>query len=161
MNSRLKQIIAAALMLVIVLGVTACNKKTEVTINIKELGDKIVKEGDFLDELTPLENDMFTEIYEDVDANHIQDKVAYVGTGASAEQVVIIEAKNQESAKNIKTGLNKKLQYDIEQNRDYLPDEIPKLEKPVLQVIDKYVVLCVSNNNEIIETMLKDITESK
>lgn len=153
--------VAVVLMLVMVLGITACNKKTEVTMNINELGDKIIKDGEFLDELTPLENDIFTDIYEDVDANDIQEKVAYVGTGASAEQVVIIEAKNEESAKNIKAGLKEKLQYDIEQNRDYLPDEIPKLENPVLQVIDKYVVLCVSNNNEIIETMIKDITESK
>lgn len=159
MNKRVRGIIAVTLVAVMMLGVTACNNKKVITIDTKQFAAKMLEQGNFSDDLTTLEDGMFEELYSDVETKNIVSKEVYVGTGATAEQIVVIEAKDEASATDIKAGLNEKLQYDIEQNRDYLPDEIPKLEKPVLEQLDKYVIMCVSNDNSKIEALIKEVKE--
>ena len=151
--------IAVTLIGMLTLGITACNKKTEITLDTTQFANKIAQQGAFSDDLSPPEEGMFEELFSDVDTKNIVSKVAYVGTAASAEQIVVIEAKDEASASDIKEGLKEKLQYDIEQNRDYAPNEIPKLEKPVLEQLDKYVVMCVSNDNNKVEELIKEVKE--
>ena len=81
-------------------------------------------------------------------------KSAYAGSGGSAEQIVVAEAKDEESAKLVKEALNQKLKDDIDMNENYLPKEVNKLNNPVLVQSGKYIILCVSNDNDKIEQVL-------
>ena len=125
-----------------------------VNIGVSALGKEIFETGDYTDELSELADDMFDAVFQTVDLNMLTSKVAYVGSGASAEQIVVAEAKDEASAGKVQEALAQKLQDDISQNEDYLPQEVSKLQKPVLVVSGNYVILCVSNDNDKIEQIL-------
>ncbi len=123
-------------------------------IDVTSLAKELFESGDYTDEMSELEDDMFDVVFQTVDLQMVTAKAAYVGSGASAEQIVVVEAKDEASASQIKEALSQKLKDDISQNEDYLPQEISKLKNPVLVVNGKYVILCVSNANDKIEQVL-------
>ncbi len=123
-------------------------------IDVTSLAKELFESGDYKDEMSELEDDMFDVVFQTVDLQMVSAKAAYVGSGASAEQIVVVEAKDEASANQIKEALSQKLEDDISQNEDYLPQEISKLKNPVLVVNGKYVILCVSNANDKIEQVL-------
>ncbi len=123
-------------------------------IDVKSLATELFEAGDYVDELTELDVDMFDVVFQTLDLQLVNDKAAYVGSAASAEQIVVVEAKDDASAEQVKEQLEQKLKDDIDQNQDYLPQEVSKLKKPVLMINGKYVVLCISNDNDKIEQVL-------
>lgn len=128
---------------------------TELQVDIAQLATAIFEAGDYTDELDVLEDEMFDAVFPSVDLELVTSKMAYVGSGASAEQIVVIEARDEDAAGKVKEALSQKVNDDIEQNADYLPQEVDKLKNPVLVVSGKYVVLCVSNDNSKIEEVLQ------
>ena len=132
----------------------ATEKPVNLNIDVAELAKEMFESGDYTDELSQLEDDMFDAVFQTVDLQMLTSKVAYVGSGASAEQIVVAEAKDEASANKVKEALSQKVKDDISQNEDYLPQEVNKLENPVLVVDGKYVILCVSNDNDKIEQIL-------
>ncbi len=135
-------------------SVVETKKPVELTIDVTALATEIFEAGDYTDELTCLEDDMFDAVFQTVDLQMLIAKSAYVGSGASAEQIVVAEAKDEASAKLVKEELGQKLKDDISMNENYLPQEINKLENPVIVVSGKYVIMCVSNDNGKIEQLL-------
>ena len=125
-----------------------------VTVDVAALAKELFEKGDYSDELTELEDDMFEAVFQTVDIGMLTKKSAYVGSGASAEQLVVAEVKDEANANKVKEALGQKLKDDIDMNQNYLPQEIKKLENPVLVVKGKYVILCVSNDNNKIEQVL-------
>ena len=141
-----------------IIATTSPGEKTEKPqpskIDVKALAKELFESGEYIDEMSELEDDMFDAVFQTVDLQMVVAKDAYVGSGASAEQLVVVESKDEAAAKQIKEALSQKLKDDISQNEDYLPQEISKLKNPVLVVHGKYVILCVSNDNEKIEKVL-------
>lgn len=134
----------------------SCGKK-EIELNVDSLAKKLATEITYKDELNVMDDDMFDTIYAGVDKESIKKSCVYANSGASAEQVAVIEAKDDSSAIEIKNQLGDNLQDQIEDNKDYLPAEVPKLEKPVLKQEGKYVILCVSDDNEKAESIIKEM----
>lgn len=160
----------SAIMILATMAMTGCNNggKTEattppsqeeknVTLNVKEVATDILNKGDFSDQLEMLEPSMFEVIYQDVDMNQVVAEYAYTNAGASAEQIVVVEAADTKGAEEVREGLQLKVQSDIEANKDYLPNEIPKLESPVLEIVGNYVIFCVSNDNEKVKAVIDSL----
>lgn len=162
----LKVVCVAGVVMIAAFGMTSCggnnknnstnppSQEQNVKLDCKQVATDILNAGDFNDQLEELDSEMFEVVYPDVDANQVIEKYAYTGTAASAEQIVVVEATDAKAVEGVKEALNLKLQGDIDQNRDYLPNEIPKLEKPVLTSIGNYVILCVSNDNAKVEAVI-------
>lgn len=91
----------------------------------------------------------------------IQDLVSYVSTGATAEEILVIEAKDKNSIKAIEEKITERIKERKEAFASYLPNEVYKLENPVLIIKDKYIILCICNNSqnmsEYIEKYLKTV----
>lgn len=133
----------------------AAEQTADLKIDVVSLAKEIYNNGEYKDELTDLNQDMFDAVFQTVDWSLVTAKAAYVGSGASAEQIVVAEAKDEEAAIKVKDALKQKVKDDIDQNQNYLPEEVHKLENPVLVAKEKYVVLCVSDNNKKIEQLLQ------
>ena len=173
MKGKFKGCCIAGVLIVTALSITSCGgannnsgdgttppeqtQTAPVTLDVKDVATTILNQGKFSDQLGELDPDMFEVIYQDVDMTKVVSKYAYTNSGASAEQIVVVEAANNQAAEEVKAALQTKLQEDIEQNRDYLPNEIPKLEKPVLKVVGNYVFLCVSEDNSKVEAVINSL----
>ena len=69
------------------------------------------------------------------------------GTRATAEQIVVITAKDASSAKTLEEELQTYLVNVMEAYRDYQPDEVPKIENAILRSNGLQLALIISTDS--------------
>ena len=120
-------------------------KNENLNIDINGVSKKLVENINFKDTLEIVDSEIVTMYYE-IPEN--TDYVLYMGSGATAEELSIFKLddklKVEEMIKYIKTHIENQ----IFQFEDYNNEEIRKLENYVLEVKDKYVILCITDDVE-------------
>ncbi|MGI5823477.1 MAG: DUF4358 domain-containing protein [Dethiobacteria bacterium] len=144
-----------------VIVLPGCNTQSadeDVTLNVAECASTLKERIAFQDTLTAISAEMIATIYQIPAADVVQQQV-YVSTGATAEEIAVFEAVDNEAAQKIETAVRERLAAQIISFEDYLPAELPKLEDPFIVVKGKYVILCVSDHNadakKVLDTFLK------
>jgi len=136
-----------AIILSLIILLTSCNdnKYVNLTFDINTLGNDLLENASFDDELVQVNDGIISTLYHFGECESI---VAYAGSGATAEEIIIIEGKNSENAKNLYEKLKSYLQKKKITFEDYNPSEMYKLKDPVLAQYGNYVVYCISKDNE-------------
>ena len=116
--------------LMMALLLCACQK--EVVLNIEETGKALAEEGVFDDDLTEVADEIFVMNYQAASSEDVVDSVLYMSSGATAEEIAVIECKDAAAAKNVKKVVEDRVEYLTESFRNYVPEELTKLENPVL-----------------------------
>ena len=128
-------------------------------INVQELADRLLENVPFKDKLETMDEAIVTERLYGLEADRLESIAFYGSTGASAEEIAVIKVKDEAYTEAVKEALNTRVSEQKEACRDYLPDEVTKLEKAVIVSSGSYVAFCVSEDNkkasEIIEDALK------
>ena len=155
----MKKILALVLALAAMLIVSGCGGNAPAKeIDINEVVDALENQITYQDSLSPLTDDMFNSVYM-LDASLIKNAVAYVSTGATAEEIIAIELTDESAADTVKAAMEDHLVYLKEGYADYGPQEVPKIEDAVLTVSGKYVFLSISDDSakakEIIDSFVK------
>ena len=142
------------------MNTSSINEEKEVIIDINKLAEDIKNQNMFDDTLEKIEKYVAITNYS-FENETIQDIVSYVSTGATAEEILVIEAKDKNSIKAIEEKITERIKERKEAFASYLPNEVCKLENPVLIIKDKYIILCICNNSqnmsEYIEKYLKTV----
>ena len=146
---------------------TACGKDKEDTgtqapakeVNAQEAADAIRTQGDFKDQLATVQNTTaLTRLYV-LDEANIEEAAFYTNSSSTAEEIAVIKVKTQDYIDTVKTAYEKRIADQKDACKDYLPDEMPKLDSAVIYVNGNYAVLCISNDNSKIEGIIKGIFE--
>lgn len=150
-KSRLTAVLAALVILT-----AGCGGDKAKEIDAKALAGSLLSEGTYEDELEELSAEMAAMQFDTEDGVKIY---LYMGGGATAEEVAVFEAPDEESAKKQLGHVKDFVDDQIETERDYRPEEVKRLEDAVLEQRGKYVILCVSADSgkakEIIEKAFK------
>ena len=153
-------VILVILATIFYMNTSSINEEREVIIDINKLAEDIKNQKVFDDTLEIIEKDIAITNY-NFNNEIIQDLVSYVSTGATAEEILVIEAKDKNSIKAIEEKITERIKERKEAFASYLPNEVYKLENPVLIIKDKYIILCIWNNSqnmsEYIEKYLKTV----
>ncbi len=136
----MKKIVLISLILLLVSG---CGKETT-SFNPNDLANELLTEVDFDDELTLFAGDI-SKIY---DMPEVEDYLIYIGSGATSEEIAIITLKNSSDEEDVKASLEKRVEEQKQNFANYVPEEVSRLEKSIIKSNEKYVVLCVSNDNQ-------------
>lgn len=72
---------------------------------------------------------------------------AYVPAGITPEEVLVFETKTEADAATLVEKLNGYVTYQISQYSDYAAGQVPKLDKPVIEVKGCTVVYVISEDN--------------
>jgi hypothetical protein len=169
MNKHLVSVGAAALFALLILSLSACGgsvgsedsrESAELKIDVLELADALIDGVAFDDQMELASDDAFYALYViDPSGGEVSDFALYASTGATAEEVAVIEVTNAESAAAVLTSAQARIAAQKLEFENYAPTEMPKLSDPVLVSLGKYIILCVSNDNEasqkIIETFIE------
>lgn len=161
MKNRIYQrIVMIGMIVAFVVSFAGCGRNEttdckDLSIDVADLAEKIVKEGSFKDEMNQMDDELFGAEFEGVDESLITEKCVYIGTGATAEQVVIIKAKDAAAAEQLKEQLHTKLSDDMEENKDYNAEEVAKLQSAVLKVEGNYDIMVVSGDSKKVEEIMK------
>lgn len=150
--------IICIIILIILIGLAIMvikEKDKNIEINIEDLASKIAETNAFEDKLEKVDSKMIMENY-NFSSDEIEKLVSYQGSGASSEEIVILQVKDKSKLDSVKEKINTRLQERKEAFESYLPKEVGKIENNILIVKGNYVILCISNDNKQVNNILKD-----
>ncbi len=117
-------------------------------IDIDKLAEDIFDQEPFTEELVMLDFDDVAQYGQIFGFKSDVEKVyAYVGGGATPEELVIIKAQNDSFAEEVLFSLQQYRKDKIALYESYRQSEVPKLEKAVIEKSGSYVVYCVSEKD--------------
>lgn len=156
MNKKVIGILTIIIIVAIIGAIIYFNKKNNenVEINIEELATKIIESGAFKDELSQIPDEIVMEAY-GFTTDEIQEIVSYQGSGATSEELVILQAKSKEDMNNIKEKINIRLEERKEAFESYLPEEVFKIENRVLETKGNYIILAIAQDTNKVEETIK------
>ena len=120
-----------------------------------ELAQEILDSGAFTDQLEELDCDTAWALYGLEDAGlsreQLTDGLIRRSAGATCEELALLVFTDSDGAETAVGALEGYLQEQIDGNRDYRPNEIPKLEDPFLQASGETVLMVVSADSQAVE----------
>ncbi|MBQ2238111.1 MAG: DUF4358 domain-containing protein [Lachnospiraceae bacterium] len=146
----------AAMMFLIMLGTLAgCSKekKEDRVIDVHTMAQSLLNDITYEDQLTKVEGNMFQMIY-GISQEDIEEYEAYVSTGATAEEIAVIKAKDEATAESMEEKLTERVEAQKNSFANYIPKEVEKLEEAVVYQEGVYVVLSISNDDEKAEKII-------
>ncbi len=116
-------------------------------INYDEYAKQMLETVSFKDELSPLRENIIARLY-GIEANEALGGIVYISGGATAEEFAIFEADSPEKAKAIGEKLKARVENRKPDFESYKPEEMAKLNDPVIVVKGNAAMLCISGDNE-------------
>lgn len=150
-----RQAIAFFLSVLFLLTACACSAKKAAQIDVNSLAEKLKSSIKFDDQLTKLDDKAALKLYS-LDSSVTVKQSVYVGTGATAEEISVWQAKDADSAKKVKNAVQGRVDAQKAGFQDYVPAEMTKLKNPVLVTEGNYVILCLSNDNSKAQQIIND-----
>ncbi len=117
-------------------------------IDAKTVAKDIKNEGIFKDQLAEIDPDIAINRLYHLDSGKLEDYSFYTNTGATAEEIAVVKVNDESYIKNIENAFNNRVEEQKEACRDYLPDEMTKLDKAVIKVSGPYAILVISEDHE-------------
>lgn len=147
-----KEICIIILIIVIIAGMLLfTNKDKNIKIDINKISKDIMENIKFEDELNKMDNDTVAKLY---DINDATSQLVYMSSGATAEEIAIFEFKDKYECKIALEKANNRIEEQKQNFKDYMPKEMKKLENAIIKNKNKYLIVCVTNNQEKIEEIL-------
>lgn len=155
----MKKVLGAIIALVCLMSLVACGGGNDSAAYTKEQAQKIMDGGVFSEQLEDLDLDTAWSLYQLAGAglsrDQLTDGVVHRSSGGTCEELALLIFQDADAAKTAKTALDTYLQDQIEENRNYRPAEIPKLEDPFLEQAGNSVLLVVSGHTDTVKDLLK------
>ena len=104
--------IICIIILIILIGLAIMvikEKDKNIEINIEDLASKIAETNAFEDKLEKVDSEMIMENY-NFSSDEIEKLVSYQGSGASSEEIVILQVKDKSKLDSVKEKINTRLQ---------------------------------------------------
>ena len=140
----------AVLLLVLLAVLTGCGGE-EKEIDMESLAEDLLDSGVFGETLYPVEAEAASRLLGvelDCPAQ------IRIGTGATAEELILLETRDDEEAGVLMEGLRQHLADQTASYANYLPGEVYKLENGILEEHGRYLVLCVAADPEGAEAVI-------
>lgn len=159
MKIKEKICLALALMTFGCVGLASCDggkgddnsKATNVTnevVDVTAVADQLKNDITYVDGLTELSPEMVEKLFGLAQGTDYKAGKVYVGSGgATAEEIACFEANDADGATKIKETLEQRIESQKVAFENYQPQEMDKLNSPVLVVKGNNVFMCISDDN--------------
>lgn len=107
------------------------------------------------DTLSSISEDILSSTYL-VDTSKIEDCAAYVGTGATACEAVVIKCSDSDYVSEVKNLFETRVKNQKDLYASYNADEVKNLDNALIKTSGNYAVLCVTNDTTSAEKILKE-----
>lgn len=155
---KIKQTLALLCSLLFIVTASGCSAKKAVQIDVDALANKLMSSVKFNDQLTKLDEKAALKLY-GLQSSDVTKQSVFVGTGATAEEISVWQAKNADAAKRVKDAVLARIEAQKVGFQDYVPKEMTKLKNPMLVTEGNTVILCLSNQNttakQVIDSLIK------
>lgn len=148
----MKKILIACLLLALLLS--GCGKTSDKPIDFQGFSSDILSSGAFSEELMQIDNELGCAQYM-VNEAYIKEAMFFFSSGATSEELALFEANDAEALKRIKEAVEKRVEAQSRGFENYVPSEVPKLEKAVVFTRGNYIILIVANDYAIADDIIK------
>lgn len=146
----MKRIISSLLVvLCLLLPVTGCNKEKTPAKDVaaSELAQALLDGISFQDSMSPVDESAVTYLFQ-LDGISLTEYAVYESTGATAEEIAVLKAGSSKDAELLKEKVNARVAAQKIAYENYVPEELVKLGKPVIETSGNCVILCVTDEDE-------------
>lgn len=148
----MKKLLTVTLALALVLGLTACGGKNDYAVWNADHAQAILDSGAFSEELEELDADTAFMLYKladyGLDREKLKEATVRRSAGATCEELAVLIFDSEDSASSARDALEAYVQNQIDENTDYRPAEIPKLEGARITQREETVLFVVANDRE-------------
>ncbi|HOO28173.1 MAG TPA: DUF4358 domain-containing protein [Lachnospiraceae bacterium] len=152
MKKQKKMMEIIGLLFVVMLLAVGCGKKAA-SIDVIEVANELLEGIPYQDALTAIDFDTADMIFNFSDVTIVNGAI-FESSGATAEEIVVLECASAEDAKAAKTALETRVSEQEESFEDYVPEELVKLNEAVIVTSGKYAILSVSNEPDEAEKII-------
>ncbi len=138
-----KKIKLTLTILILLLMLSACSQQ-DVSINIKDLSDKLLQQVAFEDELVQINKEKAALLY---NIENAANEYVYIGSGATAEEIAVFEFNNIQEAKNALQSAQNRISQQKADYAAYNPKEIQRLDNAIVKNTGRYLIVCVSEGD--------------
>ena len=149
----MKRVISLMLSLLLVLALAGCGGSGEKDVDAAALAAELAEKVSFSTALKELPADQvgnYLTLPEGTQA------AAYMGSGMSMEEIFVIRCSGKNEAAAMKTAAEALVASQIDAVRPYQPESVPRLENAVLVQKGNVVVLCVTDDTDTAEQIIKE-----
>ncbi len=146
----------AAVVVMSAFVLTACgggssSKEIDVAKTADDLNSSVIT----TDTLSETKSEMLASIYFFEDGQVEESKV-YMSGNATANEIVVLKCKDEDAAKAAAELLKNRIKKQSELFASYNADEAAKLDKAIVKTSGKYAVMCVCDDYDKAESILKE-----
>ncbi|MCD7741888.1 MAG: DUF4358 domain-containing protein [Ruminococcus sp.] len=132
-------------------GAEAAQADTSVTA--EQMADNLFSGIEYVDDLNTISEEMIEKLY-GISSDKYTSARVYVGGVSTAEEIACFDAVDSDAADEINSACEKRIAAQITSVEDYNPDELDKLNDPVLVIKGNSVYMCLSNDNDKAEEII-------
>ncbi len=143
-----------AALISITLFACGSNNSSDVEIDPSALADALLQTVTS-DTLSQTASSLIPSIYS-IDENDITSAIVYASTGATACEIAVIECKESGDTSDIADKLQTHVDSQEELYSTYNQSEAARLKTAIIKTAGNYAVLCVSDDTDEAETILKE-----
>lgn len=152
-KKRLKKIFYAIILCsLLVFTLTGCSssKPTDKNVSVKDIDEKIKKSVD-ISNMNVGNSEKLKKSY-DINSEDLEDFVLYTpSTNIEANEILVMKVKDSSKIDDIKAKISARIDSQVANFKDYLPDEYYLIEKHVLKTKDNYILFVISEDADKIE----------
>ena len=115
--------------------------------NASLIGGEILSKPIFTDNLARVSDALIVSNY-NIDGSLAKSAALFISGGSTAEEVAIFEATSKKSAEKIKKLMKQRVENKKKDFENYLPEEMPKLNNPLIVQKGNVVILVISDKAE-------------
>ena len=118
-------------------------------VDVTKVADRLLNEIKYDDKLAEAEKESIDVIYPGLPKDKIKAMKIYVSSsGGTSEEIAAFEANDEETAKEIETKLNERVEAQKTSFKNYVPEELKRLENALVIRKGNYVYLSVSGDSD-------------
>lgn len=155
--------VMTALMCILAFAFVGCGKKTEeakvYNFEAKSLAKEIAGQIKFEDTVEEVENDSVAGKYE-LENLKIDNMCVYMSTTATAEEMAVFVAKDDEELKAIEEKCNARIKSQISVYESYAPKEAQRLKDAYLKKFGNVLVMCVGSDAQTLDKIINGFLEN-
>jgi len=126
-------------------------------VDVTKIADRLLNEIKYDDKLAEAEKESLDVIYRGLPKDKIKAMKIYVSSsGGTSEEIAAFEAGDEETAKEIETKLKERVETQKTSFKNYVPEELKRLENALVIRKGNYVYLSVSGDPDKAKSIIEE-----
>ena len=136
---------------------TSAKSSQAAAVDVTKIADRLLNEIKYDDKLAEAEKESIDVIYPGLPKDKIKAMKIYVSSsGGTSEEIAAFEANDEDTAKEIETKLKERVEAQKTSFKNYVPEELKRLENALVIRKGNYVYLSVSGDPDKAKSIIEE-----